>query len=333
MRKMRSLIFVFLLLLCAAARCTAGEASPAPPYRFGAHEISSSEHLAWLAANVNAGTRDEDGVPYGEKSYRLIGDIDISHFANWTPIGTFDHRFAGSFDGGGYAIRGLTITDPGSAHGTGLFGCVRGTAERRAFIGNLVLRAVTISAAEGDAASGKFVGALCGLADYLTIYRCEVAGEVAGERYVGGIVGLIQDGEISRSFSSARVWGREQVGGVCGPVRASRLEYVDASGDVFAAGSNAGGLASAVWDASTLAQCRADGNVTGDDWVGGLAGSTDEVSFLYECFAGGNVSGRYTVGGLVGANFGYIAACAATGAVNGGRSVGDVVGRDYTKPR
>ena len=46
---------------------------------------------------------------------------DLSAVANFTPIGTFDTPFTGTFDGQGHVIRNLTIT-MATGGGAGLFG-------------------------------------------------------------------------------------------------------------------------------------------------------------------------------------------------------------------
>ena len=52
----------------------------------------------------------------------LTSDIDLSGI-DWTPIGIdYNHRYAGTFDGNGKTITGLTVTT--SDQYAGLFGCI-----------------------------------------------------------------------------------------------------------------------------------------------------------------------------------------------------------------
>ncbi len=44
--------------------------------------------------------------------YQLMNEIDMSSFANWTPIGTRLGRFSGTFDGNGHTISNLIVNDP-----------------------------------------------------------------------------------------------------------------------------------------------------------------------------------------------------------------------------
>lgn len=68
-----------------------------------------------------------------DKNYMQQADIRMSS-EDWVPIGTEKHPFTGSFNGNGYEITGLTMTDP-EAELTGLFG-----AAKDAHIYNVILR-------------------------------------------------------------------------------------------------------------------------------------------------------------------------------------------------
>jgi len=59
-----------------------------------------------------------------DKSYILTADIDISDL-EWVPLGTYLEPYLGIFDGDGYTISGLTITDS-NEDANGLFGFMKG---------------------------------------------------------------------------------------------------------------------------------------------------------------------------------------------------------------
>jgi len=83
--------------------------------------ISQAGQLAKLAAEVNDGTKNFEGV-----TVKLVEDIDLLN-ANWTSIGTEENAFRGSFDGDGKTISGLKIdVAPGNVVNVGLFGYVYG---------------------------------------------------------------------------------------------------------------------------------------------------------------------------------------------------------------
>lgn len=79
-------------------------------------------------------------------------DIQLSS-DEWTPIGTWENPFTGTFTGNGFEIKGLTMTDP-NAKIIGLFGVAK-----NAHIYNVTLRDYDIASA-GKNVSGKSVGAV-----------------------------------------------------------------------------------------------------------------------------------------------------------------------------
>lgn len=94
---------------------------------------------------------------YGmDKNFMQKNDIQLSS-EEWIPIGSREQPFTGSFNGNGFEIRGLTMTDP-NAKLAGLFGEARG-----AKIYNITLRDIDITTAGRDAANHS-AGAVVALA-------------------------------------------------------------------------------------------------------------------------------------------------------------------------
>ncbi len=90
---------------------------------------------------------------YGmDNNYMQQADIQLST-DEWIPIGTWDNPFTGTFNGNGFEIIGLTMTDP-DAKIIGLFGVAQ-----NADIYNVILRDYDIVNA-GRNVSGKTVGAI-----------------------------------------------------------------------------------------------------------------------------------------------------------------------------
>ena len=90
---------------------------------------------------------------YGmDKNYMQQADIALSA-DEWTPIGTWENPFTGTFNGNGFEITGLTMTDP-DAKLVGLFGVAKG-----AELYNITMRDYDITSA-GSNVSGKSVGAI-----------------------------------------------------------------------------------------------------------------------------------------------------------------------------
>ena len=85
-------------------------------------------------------------------NYMQQADISLSA-GDWVPIGTWDVPFTGTYNGNGFEITGLTMTDP-DAEIIGLFGVAK-----NAHIYNITLRDYDITSA-GKNAANKSVGAV-----------------------------------------------------------------------------------------------------------------------------------------------------------------------------
>jgi len=82
---------------------------------------------------------------YGlDKNYMQNTDIQVSS-TEWTPIGTHETPFTGKYNGNGFEIKGLTMTDP-DAKIIGLFGVAK-----KATICNITLRDYDILSAGRNA--------------------------------------------------------------------------------------------------------------------------------------------------------------------------------------
>lgn len=100
---------------------------------------------------------------YGmDKNYMQQADIELST-DEWVPIGTLDNPFTGTFNGNGYEIIGLTMTDP-DAEIIGLFGFAK-----NARIYNVTMRDYDIMNA-GKNATAKSVGAILAIGKWVHSY-------------------------------------------------------------------------------------------------------------------------------------------------------------------
>ena len=264
----------------------------------GNYTVTSAEGLKNIAKLVNE--QWNLGI-----NITLTADIDLSG-TNWTPIGIdYNHRYAGTFDGGGHTITGLTVT--GSDQYAGLFGRIGsgGTVK------NVTLKDVKI---ESNHSSG-YVGGVAG-DSWGTIENCSVSGSVSGTTFAGGVVGSQWGGSITGCNSSATVKGVIFAGGIAGETNSgASLTGCYATGDVTVENdgtnnSHAGGVVG-YNGGGTLTACYATGNVTGT----------------------GTGTGSCYVGGVTGDNAsGTLTACYhATGTVSGpDGATGGVTGRNYT---
>ncbi len=118
----------------------------------------------------------------------LTDDIDLTG-KEWTPIGDYDNRYTGTFDGGNHTITGLTINQYGNYVGMIDFLDSGGTVQ------NLTLENVNIT-------GGDIVGSVVG-DNYGTVTACyHASGNVSGTSYIGGVVGYNISGTLTACYWS-----------------------------------------------------------------------------------------------------------------------------------
>ena len=263
----------------------------------------------------------------------LADDITMPEAAegdsNWTPI----PKFAGTFDGNGKTITGLTINQSATDN-VGLFASIKveGTVK------NLKLDKVNVTA-------NSNVGAIAG-ENRGTIENCSVSGNVTSHASynsgnIGGIVGQ-NNGTITSCTTegSVKVENGMWAGGIAGSHSKGSITDCHSSATVkgkAAVGGIAGHSSAALSNASIIA-CYSTGSVTATElnsysYAGGIVGENSSGAILTACYATGDVKGdgRY-VGGVVGENvYSTVIACYhATGSVTGASgSTGGVVGRNF----
>lgn len=283
-----------------------------------AYQISELGNLVWMGDTVSSSSG---------KYYRITGDIDASSTANWNdkgtdtgvkegllPIGSGSHEFKGTLDGGGHAIRGVSINRP-DRDLVGLIG-----KASQAVIRNLEIRG-------GAVRGGSHTGALLG-EGFGTFTNCYSSCPVTGGGYVGGLIG-IASGTFTNCRASGAVAGGGTVGGLMG-YGSGTFRRCRASGSVTAGGLCVGGLIGE--GLAELTDCCACGAVIGDSFVGGLLGDFGTGSSITRCFATGSVAGNdSSIGGLIGGGYATITNCYATGRVSASSasSVGGLAGWNY----
>ena len=157
--------------------------------------ISSAEELAGLAALVNI------GISFQDISIYLDADISLAdangYLRRWTPIGTKDNPFEGSFFGQGHTISGLNVADFGASGGYaagGLFGYVDGITSE---ISGFAIETAYVSAEFYDAsdsssgAIGSVVGWLeNGVVTDVTVTDANVCGTAKCGGVIAGRIGV-----------------------------------------------------------------------------------------------------------------------------------------------
>ncbi len=146
----------------------------------GVMELSTPAQFAKLAQEVNNGNKFQ-GV-----TVKLAADINLNNI-NWTPIGTNNKPFEGSFDGQGYTIYNLSIIQYNNAAYAGFFGNVNESADG---LKNVKIDGINIDVRKADGATD--VGGLAG-----HVFRSPIANisvkkvNIQSYRRTGGVVGYI----------------------------------------------------------------------------------------------------------------------------------------------
>ena len=225
----------------------------------GYYGIGSADELTALALYSN--DFEASGL-----TFKMTADIDLSG-TNWTPIGTSDHPFKGTFLGNGYKITGLSInTDQDNA---GLFGMVEDATLSGVMVEN--------ASVNGVGNCGILVGYVKSGTTNTTIEHCMTMGSVSGSSSVGGFAGVLAaDDVIIRECFSL--------------------------GDATGSSSSVGGFVGTITRSATISDCYSLVTAKGAQRVGGFVGYlyNDDIT-IERCYAAGAVdgSGRY-VGAFVG---------------------------------
>lgn len=285
----------------AVARYTAGSGTEQDPCRIGSEEelalfrvqvnrFGRTDLCAVLTSDIviNSGTFDADG------RYTPAAGETVSRM---NPIGSETQPYTGTFDGGGYTIRGLCVSKRSYYNGesysesnhAGLFGKLSGATVKNLTVTGYV--------------DGRFyVGGIAGYADDTTkLLNCRnecivVSGQSTYPyvsdpesviRYAGGIVGY-NKGSVTACCNTGTVTGIDSVGGITGggPGAVSDCYNV---GAVTAGGQNAGGIAG---NGGTVSYCYNVGTVTGGAEIANNAAVNDC------CFLGvaGQTAGAFADG-------------------------------------
>ena len=154
-------------------------------------EISTPEGLAWLISAAN-GLNGCEPDNFDGRTVRLTCDIDLDAGAHrrFSPIGSREHPFMGTFDGGGHTIDGLYVAynspeyDP--AFDIGMFGCLKhGTVKDFVVNSGLFVTSHHLNGGE------FFNGCLVGICDSLSVVDgCVVKIRAGGDDQCSMIVGL-----------------------------------------------------------------------------------------------------------------------------------------------
>ena len=306
------------------------------------YKISSAEGFEYIANMVNDGETDFNVV--------LNNDIDLSQYAitrsagasNWTPIGTVDYPFTGTFDGKGYTLKNLTIVETEAKEGKayiGFFGYAENAAIKNVTFENVYIDIPCLDIDHSQGHIGAVAGSLEGTS---TIENVTVKGDVT-----------VYATQTANGASRVAVVAG---GNAYGDVTMKNVHVVANEGSSLIANNNVGALAGQLQGKMVFENCSSNINVTANKFfAGGLVGIAAGDSTFTDCHTTGDiavVAGRegrhndeYRVGGIAGGwadgktNVCTLTNCSYTGKVSGKNVDGSVaepldyagyVGRGYT---
>jgi fibronectin-binding autotransporter adhesin len=201
-------------------------------------------------------------------NYKLANNIDLEGM-DFTPIGSQNHPYIGTFDGNSHTIQNLKINRPNESY-AGLFGRTK----------NATIKNLNIS--DANVVGYNHTGGLVGyFHDKSTISNCSVTGSstvTSNAAYGGGLVGY-GSGLIEKSFTTTT--------------------------NVISPSINIGGLVGGA-ESLTINECFTEGNIKALNTVGGLVGIDIKELKMENCYSLSNIEATHhnnsTAGGLLGAS-------------------------------
>ena len=247
-----------------------GEGTAENPYQIG-----TAAELYWFAGLVNGTLVDVEKD--ASANAKLMNDITVNtgvldankdlvsgkDFIPWTPIGTSDVPYTGTFNGKGYTISGLYFNNPTSYY-VGLFGCIGANGK----ISNVgVLDSYFQFCALGGGVCGNNNGELQNCSNSSTVIN-------NGRDGTGGVCGYNNKGTVRDCKNIGSVRGTAPLGGVCGVNNSGIIEncFNEGTVSVTVTSANVGGVCGSNSN-GTITNCFNEGTVSGQDAVGGVCGA------------------------------------------------------------
>ena len=260
--------------------------------------VTSAEGLALLAEKVNSGDPE-----WTDAEVVLDGDIDLNDFAsravtsNWTPAGTEDVPFTGTFDGKGYTIKNLTIIESEAKEGKafiGFFGYAKNATIKNVTFENVNLN---VACLDIDHSQGHIAAVAGSLEGTSTIENVTVKGDI-----------FVQSTVTANGASRVAVVAG---GNSYGNVTMKNVHVIANDGSYLKANNNVGALAGQLQGISVFENCSSNIDVTGTKFfAGGIIGLAAGDQTFTNCHTTGDItitagrSGKahdhYRVGGIAG---------------------------------
>ena len=306
--------------------------------------VSSAEEFVKFAEELANGNEE-----YKDVNLMLGGDIDLADFtrtrsvaSNWTPIGTPENPFTGTFNGNGYTIKNLKLVESEAKEGkvhTGFFGYAKNATIKNVTFENVYINIPCLDIDHSQGHIGAVAGSLEGTS---TIENVTVKGDI-------------------KVYATQTANGASRVavvagGNAYGDVTMRNVHVIANEGSYLIANNNTGALAGQLQGKCVFENCSSNIDVTVNKFfAGGLIGIAAGDSKFTNCETTGNVAvvagreGRandqYRVGGIAGGwadgptKVCTLEDCSYTGTISGTNADGSVadpldymgyVGRGYT---
>lgn len=291
------------------------------------YQIKDGTQLLLFQSIVN-GTYSPTQAANPAACAELTNDIDMRNITGFSPIGTQEHPYTGTFNGNSngnsHNISGLSVS--GSDY-VGLFGYVNGATIQSI---NLCDSQITATNAGGiDTSTGGIVGFATGAAKIENCSTNNIKIDAANSRHIGGIIGRGEAStKISNCTNTSSFGGTYNVGGIAGSLYGGSITNCGNSGDLPAAQASScvGGIVG-LTSSGQISTCYNTGKVTGGSNadVGGIVGTSYFSFSISDCYNVGAVQGGL-IGGIAGSAYGTFRYCYNTGAVTSSPYSGGVIG-------
>lgn len=297
---------ITVLLTGISARNTAAEEDK---NWHGFTAVSTKEELNAVRDDLNGKYYLTQDIVFTPEDFAEGGDF-YNGGTGWQPIGNFETRFRGIFDGNGHTIEGLYINvvkEPSNiVVFAGLFGNSAGTIRNLGMINGSVNSESTrvgglVGSNWGNISHCYTRGVSCSSSSDADMYLGGIAGNSDGK---GIIEGCYNESELNISVSRTSPKSNIFIGGIVGMNIGSIITNCYNTGSITVNGIN-------------LSQSIC---------LGGIAGYSFAYSII-NCYNAGELrtdNSNAHVGGIVGHNFSKIINCFNSGSVNASSSFVDV---------
>lgn len=336
-------------------------------------EINSIEDLIELSNNVNSGNTYEgktielvrtldfdDDNSYNNPNDTSYGDYnkdgkeegikaEITKGYGFIPIGSTNstYCFSGTFEGNGYEIKNIYVSNSVYYTYVGLFGyakdakinnltisgIINNTYNNATCIGGIVAQAentrisncnneINLFNSRTNNNIQQYIGGVVGYSIDSDILLCKNKGRIFAEygEYIGGIVGKIEDGIIENCINMGNYSGNSgrYMAGIAGSSKNSKINRCSNIGNGSSTSTISAGIVEESYN-SLILNCYNAGSQTSPVSSGIVNYIYDNTSVI-NCYNVGTIEGSaYTAGISSNANSGNVYNCYNTGKILGGQ--------------